>query len=121
MADDKKILIEWKQYNPQTLKEGNFLEKSTEKPNKKKSKKSSAKKRKNKRRRLSSSSSSSCSSSSSSSSDSEDVSSVEGRAPERFKVVPEEEKNKYELPKSLTEYVNEQFETYIPEKDLKSA
>ena len=40
---------------------------------------------------------------------------------QRFKVTTEEEKSKYSLTKSMASYANEQFEVFIPDKELKEA
>ena len=39
----------------------------------------------------------------------------------RFKITSEEEENAWSLPDEMLEYVNEQFEKYIKEKDLKES
>ena len=39
----------------------------------------------------------------------------------RFKITSEEEENAWTLPEEMLEYVNEQFENYINEKDLKES
>jgi len=72
-----------------------------------------------KRRRYSSSDESSSSSSSDSSSTENDE--EDEPTTKRFRVMTEEERHKYSLPKSMANYVNEQFEVFIPEKELKDA
>ena len=39
----------------------------------------------------------------------------------RFNITSEEEENAWTLPEEMLEYVNEQFENYIKEKDLKES
>lgn len=79
--------------------------------------KSSRRSRKRRRSPSSSSSSSHDSASDSFSTDDE----RENREPKlkRFKIVSEEDKSKYDLPRSMAEYANEHSECYIAEKDLK--
>ena len=86
---------------------------------KKKSKRGSSRSRKyHRRRKHDSESSSSDSGSSSQSSESE---SDDEPPMKRFKVITEEEKSKYKLPHSVADYINEHFEKYIPNKELKDA
>ena len=79
------------------------------------SKKKKNSKKRRKRRRSPSSSSSSARSSSSDTPSEDDAPEVK-----RFRVISEEEKHKYKLPKSMASFANEHFELYIADKELQS-
>ena len=94
---------------------------SSSKSKKRYKRKAHQRRRKQKRKRESSSSDSSSDSSSSNSSDESDVADVEENPIKRFKITPEEDKYKWNLPKGMAIYANTHFEEYIPDKDIKEA
>ena len=76
------------------------------------------KKRKNKRKREPSPESSSSDSRNSSSSE-ESVEEGNSTKSHRFQIISKSESHKWELPGEMADYVNHQFECFIPEEDVK--